>query len=72
MFLFEIMVRQTSFLSLRYIRHYNVSVVRHVICLRALSQLNETIFGKMVLMIPNSLNLGKLKCFTVRNPGKNT
>jgi len=32
----------------------------------------KQLFDKMVLMIPNSFNLGKLKCFTVRNPGKNT
>ena len=27
-------------------------------------------FGEVVVMVPNRLNLGKLKSFTVRNPGK--
>ena len=29
-------------------------------------------FVEVVLMVPNRLNLGKLKSFTVRIPGKNT
>ena len=59
-----------NLLSLLYIRHYSVSVANHVIYSRDHSQLTGTIFGKMVVMAPNRLNLGKRKSFTVRNPGK--